>query len=392
MPRALSAMESRWAGGAQWRSAGFVALSLLAAALPAQQVRSSVVLGGVRVRYADAFEVSALTLSPALTLQSGANVFGVNATVSQPSVGAWSGQLNVAGSTFRAIRGAFAGEFGGNGGGSNSGDGTRTGHVQVHGRAHLVSSRLGAWLGAGAGSSWNGDTWQANRVSEFGIWGQGDALGALVSWSPIVANDSVRYADLLLAARWRGRRLELDGTLGQRSGAARAMGVADPDTWASLSASWRVSARTAIVASGGTYPLDLLQGFPSGRFASLGVRLTGPGSGASPEFARAPADVERDRLVRGVSALRVRRMAANRFEVRVRASGAARMEVTGDLTGWEPVAMRAEPDGWWVIALSGEPGTYEVTVRRDGGAWLVPPGLRVRRDEFGGESGLLTLR
>jgi hypothetical protein len=68
------------------------------------------------------------------------------------------------------------------------------------------------------------------------------------------------------------------------------------------------------------------------------------------------------------------------------------MEVTGDLTGWEPVEMRAEPDGWWVVALAGEPGTYEVTVRRDGGAWLVPPGLRVRRDEFGGESGLLTLR
>lgn len=392
MPRALSALETRRAGGALWRSVGFVALSLLSAALPAQQVRSSVVIGGVRIRYADAFEVSALTLSPALTLQSGANVFGANATLSQPSLGAWSGQLTLAGSTFRPIRGAFAAELGGNGGGSTSGDGTRTGHAQVLGRAHLISARFGAWAGAGAGSSWNGASWQATRVGELGVWGQRDAIGALVSWSPIVASDSARYADLLLALRWRGRRLELDGTLGHRSGPARAAGVSDPDAWTSLSASWRVSTRMAIVASGGTYPLDLLQGFPSGRFASVGVRLTGPGSGPSPEFARAPEDIERDRLVRGVSALRIRRVAANRFELRLRASGTARMEITGDLTGWEPVAMRAEPDGWWMIALDGEPGTYEITVRRDGGAWLVPPGLRVRRDEFGGVSGLLTLR
>ena len=53
--------------------------------------------------------------------------------------------------------------------------------------------------------------------------------------------------------------------------------------------------------------------------------------------------------------------------------------------------MRAEPDGWWVLELAGEPGTYELTVRRDGGEWLVPPGLIERRDEFGGVAGLVTL-
>jgi hypothetical protein len=392
MSRALNASESRWAGGALWRSAGFVALSLLSTALSAQQVRSSVVLGGVRIRYADALEVSALTFSPAVTLQSGANVFGASGTVSQPSLGSWSGQFSLAGSTFRPLRGPVAVELGANGVGSTTGDGARTGHVQAQGRAHLISTRAGMWAGTGLGSTWSGASWQTTRVGELGVWGQGDAVGALVSWSPIVANDSVRYTDLLVALRWRGRRLEVDGTLGQRSGAARATNVADPSAWASVSASWRVSARTAIVASGGTYPLDLLQGFPSGRFASVGVRLTGPGSGASPEFAREPEEIERDRLVRGVSALRVRRVGAGRFELRLRASGASRMEITGDLTGWEPVPMRAEPDGWWVLALASEPGTYEITVRRDGGAWLVPPGSRVRRDEFGGQSGLLTLR
>ena len=54
--------------------------------------------------------------------------------------------------------------------------------------------------------------------------------------------------------------------------------------------------------------------------------------------------------------------------------------------------VRAEPDGWWMIALVGEPGIHEVTVRRDGGPWIVPPGLVERRDEFGGVSGIVTLR
>jgi hypothetical protein len=125
----------------------------------------------------------------------------------------------------------------------------------------------------------------------------------------------------------------------------------------------------------------------------VGLRLTGPGSGPSPEFARGTDEIERDRLVRtGVHAMRVRRVASGRFEVRVRASGASTVEFTGDLTGWEATAMRAEPDGWWVIVLEGAPGSYEFTVRRDGGAWLVPAGVTERRDEFGGVSGVLTLR
>lgn len=380
------------AGWALRRSAGLVALSVLPAALAAQ-VRSSVVLGGVRVRYADALDLSAFTLSPAVTVQDGLSLFGASATLSQPSGGTWSGQALLSGSAYRTLSGPFAAELGGAAGGSTTGDGARTGHVQATVRGHLVSARVGGWAGGSLGSAWNGATWQSTRSTEVGVWVQGVQLGLSASYVPAVANDSVRYADAVIGLRWRGVRLELDGTLGHRGGGARAMGVSDPSDWVSASASWRVSDRTALIASGGTYPLDLLQGFPSGRFASLGVRLTGPGTGPSPEFARTTAELERDRLMRaGVGALRTRRLGGGRVELRVRASGARRMELTGDLTGWEPVAMHAEPDGWWSLILEGAPGTYEVTVRRDGGAWVVPLGMLERRDEFGGVSGVLSLR
>lgn len=361
--------------------------------LPAQQVRSSVVLGGVRVRYADALDVNALMLSPAVTVQSGASVLGASGTLSQPTLGPWSAQGQLSGSYFRGFASPFALEAGGLAGGSTAEDATHTGNVQAILRVHATAARTGVWAGAGAGRAWDGAAWQPTRVAEIGAWAQWEIVGAVATHSPTVANDSVRYADTQLSLRLRGARFELDGVLGHRGGSARAIGVADPTGWGSLSASLRVSDRTAIVASGGTYPLDLLQGFPSGRFASLGIRLTGPGSGPSPEYARSTAELERDRLLRaGVGALGVRRVAQDRHELRLRASGAARMEVTGDLTGWEPVAMKAGPDGWWTLVLEGAPGTYELTVRRDGGAWVVPPGLVERRDEFGGVAGLITLR
>jgi hypothetical protein len=361
--------------------------------LPAQQVRSSVVLGGVRVRYADALDVNALILSPAVTVQSGAGVLGASGTFAQPTLGPWSAQGQLSGSYFRSFALPFALEAGGLAGGSTADDGTHTGHAQAVVRGHMTTARTGAWVGGGVGRAWSGTAWQPTRVAEIGLWTQGEIIGLVASHAPTVANDSVRYADTQLSLRLRGARFELDGVLGRRGGAARAMGVNDPTGWGSVSASLRVSARMAIVASGGTYPLDLLQGFPSGRFVSMGVRLTGPGSGPSPEFARSTTDLERDRLLRaGVGALGVRRVAQDRYELRLRASGAARMEVTGDLTGWEPVAMRAGPDGWWSIVLDGAPGTYELTVRRDGGAWVVPPGLLERRDEFGGVAGSITLR
>ena len=370
-----------------------LAQALLAQTLGAQQVRSSIVLGGVRVRYADALDVNALMLSPAVTVQSGAGVLGASGTFSSPTIGPWSAQGQLAGSIFRTVAAPLAIEVGALAGGSTAQDRTRTGHAQAVARAHVTASRAGLWVGGSAGRAWNGAAWQPTRVTELGAWTQGELLGVVATYVPTVANDSVRYADAQLSLRLRSTRFEIDGVLGHRGDASSALGVDDPSTWASVSASMRLSARAAVIASGGTYPLDLLQGFPSGRFVSLGIRLTGPGSGPSPEFARTTDELERDRLLRaGVGALGVRRIAEGRHELRLRASGAQRMEMTGDLTGWQPVAMQAAPDGWWTIVLDGAPGRYELTVRRDGGAWVVPPGLMRRRDEFGGVSGLITLR
>src|SRR6185503_10013749 len=104
----------------------------------------------------------------------------------------------------------------------------------------------------------------------------------------------------------------------------------------------------------------------SGRFVSMGVRFTDPDSGPSPEFARTVDEVGRERLVRGgITAVKVRRVGDERYELRFRASGANLLELTGDVTGWAPTAMRPQPDGWWTLVVAAGRGTSEFNVRRD---------------------------
>lgn len=377
----------------RWCAAPLLAAQFVGAPLHAQQVRSSLVVSGLRIRYADALDVTAMTLAPTVTRIGARSVLGAHGSFSQPSLGPWSAQGQVDGSYFTGGSGPLGGEVSAVAGGSRTGDGVGSGQLRAIARAHVAGARAGAWAGVGAGTASDGVATRGTRLAEAGAWAQGPAFGLVATLAPTVADDTVRFTDAQLTLRWRGVRAEFDGALGWRTG-RRGFTVADDrDAWASASASVRVSPRLAVVASGGTYPFDPLQGFPAGRFASLGLRLTGPGSGGTNEFARETREVARERLVRdGIGALVARRRGDGRYELRLRATGADRVELTGDLTGWAPVRMRAGGDGWWTLDVEAAPGTYELTVRRDGRAWVVPPGLAERRDEFGGVSGLLPLR
>ncbi|MDH5235470.1 MAG: glycogen-binding domain-containing protein [Gemmatimonadota bacterium] len=374
-------------------TSGVLACALMAAAAPAtaQRVQSSIAFGGVSVRYDDAVDLTALSVSPALSVQAAHALLAGFSTLSSPTTGGWSAQGQLAGSGFSPALGPASLELTGVGGGSTHSDGTGSGQVQLIGRAHASFGRAGTWLGAGAGRVWDGVAWRASRTGEVGTWFQLSDVGVTASYTPTALADTLRYADTQLSARFRAPRIELDAFLGLRRGSAAGSVVA-PEAWGSLSASVRMSSRVAVVASGGTYPPDLMQGLPSGRFTFLGLRITGPGSNAAPAIARSASELARERATRaGLTGLRVREISGRRYEIRVRAPAARTVEISGDFTGWSPVSFTAEADGWWVLAVPLAPGSYEMNVRLDGGAWLAPPGLPARRDEFGGVSAILTV-
>lgn len=359
----------------------------------AQQVQSSLSLGSVGVRYANAVDATLITLTPALVLQSRRAFASGVGTFSRPTSGGWSSQGQLAGSLFTSSSAPVAMEFGGSVGGSTGSDGARTTQTQGVLRGHAGRAGRGAWIGAGAGRTWDGSAWTANRLGEIGAWLQFAAISFVASVTPTVAADTLRFTDAQLALRWRAERVELDALVGSRWGTGRLTGVDDPGAWGNVSASVRVGPRVAVVASGGIYPLDLLQGFPSGRFASLGLRITGPGSAAAPAAARSVSELAEERAMRrGITAFRVRDHSAGVRELRVRAPTARLVEVLADFTGWSPVALTPEPDGWWTLRVTLPAAAYEMNVRLDSGALSVPPSLAVRRDEFGGAVGVLRLR
>lgn len=370
----------------------FAAVVCLPAIIPAQQVNSSLLVGGLRVRYADEVSASAVMLAPAVTFQSRRVLLGLSGTISEPSVGPLSAQALFSGSVFRSLARPVTLELGGLASGSTTEDGTRTGHAQAVARAHLTGTRAGLWIGGSPGRTWDGRGWQSVGVAEAGAWTLFGRFGVSGTFGHTSAIDTINYDDLQISLRYRGPRLELDGQLGHRTGSSRAVAVEDPDNWGNASASFRIFARTAIVVSGGSYPLDLVQGFPAGRFLSVGLRISGPGSGPAPDFARATDDLTTERLLSsGVSDMSVSRLSPGRYRLRLRSVGSRTVELTGDMTGWQAVPMQPSPDGWWTITVTTRPGIDEIAVRRDGGKWVVPAGLPERRDEFGGVVGLLTV-
>jgi hypothetical protein len=211
----------------------------------------------------------------------------------------------------------------------------------------------------------------------------------LTSWSPQAVDDTVHFADSQAAARWEGNRLEAGVTGGIRSGNRFVTTGGTGRSWASASVIARLTRFSSVVASAGTYPMDLAEGFPGGRFASVGIRFGTPRASRDEHDGASRRDAE---TARAVTAFRIESAGAGRWRFRVHAPGAHAVELNADFTSWQPVALVAGPDGWWTTTLSMGPGSYQMNVRVDGGQWLVPPGLVAMSDEFGGAFGVLTVR
>lgn len=365
---------------------------LLPGSLLAQRVVTSVDVGGAQVRYADSLAMATASVSPAIQLRGDRATLGAAGSVSQLP-GGWSTQGMLHASLFTAPAGLLVGELSGSAGGSAHRDGTRTGRSLGSARAHLMSASRGVWAGAGAGTTWGVGGWQGMQLAEVGAWSRVGVATAMATFTPTRVADTLRYADAEGALRVELPRLELGLTAGYRAGEALPVFDGSPRSWGSVSAVGWIARRVALVASAGTYPVDLTQGFPGGRFASLGMRF-----GTRPLTRRErPADQDGSAAVAAVASggtevLEIRVAPAGLgHAVRVHAPQATSVQLKGDFSGWRPVRMTHAGDGWWTVSLPLMSGMREVMVRVDDGEWIAPPGLATMRDEFGGVVGLLAV-
>lgn len=345
------------------------------------------------MQYADSIDSNALAVTPSFWAESKLSSFGANGTFSQFTAGGWSAQGSADGSLFTKKVGLLLGEIEGTGGGSTHNDGSRTAQLLAIARAHIAAPNQGAWIGGGAGSTWDGSTWRSVRQAEAAAWGRFGAASAFASATPTVVDDSIKYTDTQLSASLNLPRVELDATGGFRSGSRLPAVGGTAKSWGNVTVTGWFASKLAIVASAGTYPVDLTQGFPGGRFASLSLRLgsrRNPPQVSNNDLIPLPGSASRSRS--GMTSFEIKVIPGVGRELRVRAPGSTSVELMGDFTNWKAISLRDTGLGWWSVALPITTGIHELNVRLNGGQWTVPPGLMEKHDEFGSSVGLIVIR
>lgn len=370
-------------------------LPMLGATLQAQRVVSSIDVSGTNVWYADSLRSAGTSITPAVQLDWTRATIDGFATISQLGSGGFSMQGGVSPSVFTPNVGPFTAELAGSFGGSEHQDGTHTGQALGLARVYYMNAGAGAWIGGGAGRTWDGVVWRNVRQGEAGAWVERNGITALATLSPVIAQDTIHYTDAQGAVRYAVRFVELGVTAGARSGSVGAAVGGTSRAWGSISVLTWLTPRLALVGDAGTYPVDLTQGYPGGRFVTVSLRIGSRDartaamreSADDNPIARAADQTK----AAGVESFSVRTVRGTTRELRVYAPSAESVEINADFTQWQPLMLTRAGGGWWSATRPIAPGTYQLNVRVNGGPWLAPPGLLTTTDEFGGIVGLLTI-
>ena len=349
------------------------------------------------MRYADSVNSNGGSLTPALSVEWPRATLGGAATFSHFASG-WSSQGALNASMFSRGAGPLVGEFAATAGGSAHQDGTRTGQALGNIRGHFMADHAGAWLGGGTGRTWDGSDWRSVIATELGAWLKAWDATVVASAAPTSVADSIRYTDSQLSAHWTkaGSSLELGAEIGVRAGSTGAIIGGSGRHWGSIAVTQWLAPHVGLILSGGTYPIDLTQGFPGGRFLTLSIRFRSapPSEKAGPHESNFVASSDGGGVA-GSSGPAMKFRALPPLDgfvlLEVAAAGARMVEVSGDFTSWKPVKLTTSAEGVWRVSLPISRGTHQINVRVNGGLWLVPPGLPRITDEFGGPVGLLVV-
>ena len=369
------------------------ALLLVARASHAQRVESSLDVGGALLRYADTLTTGAATVTPHLVADWGSTYVDLYGTYSQFTSGGWSTQGSLSASRFIPVRGGFLGEIGAFVGGSTHNDGTRTGEAIANGRLHLTRATGEVFLGLGAGRTWDATAWRSVLLGEVGGSIGSGPRSALITISPTMVNDSIKYTDTQASLSWKSDAVDLGALLGFRLGDQLTTLSANARSWASVSGVLWLTPRIGLAVGGGSYPVDPTQGFPGGRFVSLSLRFgqRRPTPTPSDQSSQQSPAVIAPEIIPAGSRFLVSRGGGDLVTLQVNVPGARLVEINGDFTNWIPVPLVPTAGDKWSVSVPIKRGKYQMNMRVDGGQWIVPPGLLSMADEFGGTVGLLVI-
>lgn len=368
-----------------------IALALSPAAPLAAQATATFETGVSTVRYEGFLASGSFFATPAIRLDFPGAAVAAQGTYLLFESGNRILQGTAAAAWLPAVEGSIRPEFAGSAGLSAYTGAPTSGHTLGRLRFHLGRANRGAWLGGGLGRTYFGVTSKASSEVGAGAWLALDRLGLAAGGTYSRAGDT-SYVDFTANAVWRRQWIVLEGLIGARTlSEGGGQGV-----YGELSARMRLMGPVELLLSGGRYPSDPVRGTLAGRFASLGVRLTARpirrrGSTALVDLLRREPRASETVAPPGAPLLVIGSPTAGMRPLRVRIDEAQSVEVVADFTDWEPVSLRRVATDEWEIVLPVQRGAHRVNVRVDGGAWVVPRGSRVERDEYGGEVGVVVV-
>ena len=370
------------------------------------QVVSIIDAGTGTVHVANERSRTAITLSPSVRRERPTSLLAASGTVSFLESGRAASQGEIAGSFFTDAHGPVRAEISGAATGALHENRARTGEYHGRARLHILGGGRGMWLGAGGGRAWDSDAWRTSLAADVGAWAR---LGAITVSSSFTSNavQGTTYLpdpapppgtgdgsyigtplgvplrafhDAIGSARWTRGPLELDVFAG-----ARRDGDLEPvEEWAGASGTYWLSDNFAVVATAGGYPADIEQQLPSGRYATIGVRV----ATRQPLVPRGAPVVARPLA----SDFRVMPTRDSLRLVRMHVPGARKVELMGDFTDWQPLELRRVDVDRWEVRVPLRPGAHRLNIRIDDGEWGVPPGVTAITDDFSGVVGVLIVQ
>jgi hypothetical protein len=363
------------------------------AALRAGGAQASVSLdvGAARVEYDGFLPSGAVSASPSLRLTNPSSSFILRGTWLRFESGNSSVQGLLAGSVFTPAFGRWRGEVAATAGASSYQGLTGFAHALARGRAHYLLSHGGVWVAGTLGRASYDDAARPIDAVAAGIWQGQRGLNFTVAISHTRVGDT-SYADVEGSGYWQKGRIELEGSLGARSGRGAGRGV-----YGEAVATAVLSQLLALTFGAGRYPTDPIRGSVSGRYASIALRVTGlsprPAPRTVPEWPQAPVvpvtSIAGSNGHLATTAITIEASPAGTTLV-IRAPGAAFVEVMGDFTDWQPVMLTRVGDLWRLETRMAS-GLRRLNVRVDGGLWSVPLGATLEHDDFGAVVGTVVV-
>ena len=179
---------------------------------------------------------------------------------------------------------------------------------------------------------------------------------------------------------WSGGRFDARLAGGAQLGRRMIDTLGQTHTWLHAEATGWITHQVGVTLGVGSESPYLLAANPPGGPLTVAVRVAFGRSGKGRGAKTAPPD-DGPFVVRSlVGDLRV---------IRLRLAHAAQVELTADFLDWRVLSFTPAGAGVWEVRVAIPPGRHRVSIRIDGGPWIVPPGLPAIDDDFTAASGLL---